>query len=258
MTCDSPQALALDFDGVLCDGLLEYFQSAWQTYRQVWLASTMQPPAELAPIFYRLRPVVETGWEMPVLLRAILKGFSEAEISSNWQGVRDRIVTEEDLSSKTLAAQVDQVRDQWITRDQGEWLGLHHFYPGITSRLRALLQAPVDLFIVTTKEGRFVQQLLNQETIQLAKDQIFGKECQRPKLETLRLLQNRFAAPIWFVEDRLPALETVKNSADLGKVGLFLADWGYNTPRDRANARQDSRIHLLSLNQFSQDFSAWT
>jgi 3-deoxy-D-manno-octulosonate 8-phosphate phosphatase KdsC-like HAD superfamily phosphatase len=28
----APQTLALDFDGVLCDGLLEYFETAWRAY----------------------------------------------------------------------------------------------------------------------------------------------------------------------------------------------------------------------------------
>ncbi|MCY7286501.1 MAG: HAD family hydrolase, partial [Cyanobacteria bacterium CAN_BIN43] len=37
----APTLLALDFDGVLCNGLMEYFQTAWRVYCQIW----SHPPA---------------------------------------------------------------------------------------------------------------------------------------------------------------------------------------------------------------------
>jgi len=253
MTSKVPNTLALDFDGVLCDGLLEYFQATWRTYRQIW--STSRFANELAPVFYRLRPVIETGWEMPVLLRAILQEFTEAEILEDWRTICSRIVAEENLDPKDLAARVDTVRDQWIETDLAGWLKIHRFYPGVAKRLRQWVEAKeLEVFIVTTKEGRFVQQLLQQEGIQLPKERIFGKERQQPKYETLRSFP---VTPVWFVEDRLPALKTVAGFSDLAEIRLFLADWGYNTPTDQAVVGQDSRIQLLLLCQFTQDFSVW-
>ncbi len=254
MTFKSPQVLALDFDGVLCNGLAEYFQSAWQTYCQIWLPLNPAPPDNLAAVFYRLRPVIETGWEMPVLLRAMLKGFSEARILASWSTVCSQVVTEENLNPQDLGVKLDTVRDEWIRTDLEGWLKSHQFYPGIAARLQGWLESQVKIFIVTTKEGRFVQQLLQQEGIQLPRDRILGKEGQRPKPETLRTLN---AVSIWFVEDRLPALQAVASHTDLSQVRLFLGDWGYNTPADQDTARQDPRIQLLSLSQFTQDFSAW-
>ncbi|MCZ8160393.1 MAG: HAD family hydrolase, partial [Microcystis sp. LE19-196.1B] len=32
----SPRILALDFDGVLCDGMIEYFQISKRTYETLW------------------------------------------------------------------------------------------------------------------------------------------------------------------------------------------------------------------------------
>lgn len=250
----APQTLALDFDGVLCNGLVEYFQSAWRTYCQIWSPAAV-PPDNLANVFYRLRPVVETGWEMPVLLRALLKGFSEAEILENWGSICSQIVTAENLSPEDLGGKLDTIRDQWIADDLEGWLSIHQFYPGVAARLQRWLDSPIKVFIVTTKEGRFVQQLLEQADIQLPRDRILGKEGQRPKPETLRTLN---AQPTWFVEDRLKALQAVASHTDLSEVRLFLADWGYNTPADQALARQDPRIQLLSLSQFTQNFSVWT
>jgi phosphoglycolate phosphatase-like HAD superfamily hydrolase len=258
MLLNAPQTLALDFDGVLCDGLLEYFQTSWRAYRQTWLTSTHTPPDRLADSFYRLRPVVASGWEMPVLLRAIIKGFSEADILQQWQIVRTRIVADEDLNPKILGLRVDTIRDQWIGEDLTEWLSLHRFYPGVSQQLQQWLRADLNLLIITTKESRFVQKLLDRENIPLPSDRIFGKDRQLPKAEVLRNLQNQPAPdPIWFVEDLLATLETVKRQPDLQDIGLFLANWGYNTAGDRQLAAKDNRIRLLSLNQFSQPFSDW-
>ena len=61
MPAIAPNILALDFDGVLCNGLEEYFLTAWRTYCQVWEPASQEPTEDLALVFYRLRPVIETG-----------------------------------------------------------------------------------------------------------------------------------------------------------------------------------------------------
>ena len=65
-----PDILALDFDGVLCEGSREYFETSRRTYARVW-PHAPGPGAERFEAFRALRPVIETGWEMPLLLRAI-------------------------------------------------------------------------------------------------------------------------------------------------------------------------------------------
>ena len=57
-----PAILALDFDGVLCDGIREYFESAWRTYRRLRPGTPPAPPRGLVERFARLRPLVESGW----------------------------------------------------------------------------------------------------------------------------------------------------------------------------------------------------
>ena len=99
---DGPDLLALDFDGVICDGLREYFAVSWQTYEQRWQAGP--PPAGVADRFMRLRPVIETGWEMPVLVRALMRGHDDATIASHWHEVCQTIVREDELEPASLAA----------------------------------------------------------------------------------------------------------------------------------------------------------
>ena len=79
-------------------------------------------------------------------------------------------------------------------------------------------------------------------------------------MKTLRLLRDSNSQDnplIWFVEDRLKTLKLVQQQADLSTVQLFLADWGYNTKKDRKAIAGNQNIKLLSLDRFTQDFSAW-
>ena len=260
MTVKHPAILALDFDGVICDGLIEYFEVAWRTYCQIWSSSKKTSSENLAQRFYRLRPVIETGWEMPVLIKALINGFTDEEILQDWLKITPAILTADHLEAQEIMKKLDGLRDEWIATELEGWLSLHKFYPGVIERLKLTLASGVQLFIVTTKEGRFVKQLLQQEGVNLPDTAIFGKEVKRPKYETLRELISQEKIKyenLWFVEDRLKTLELVKQQSDLKDVQLFLADWGYNTQPEREAGQNDSRIRVISLSDFSQDFSHW-
>ena len=260
MTANSPTILALDFDGVVCDGLIEYFEVAWLTYCQIWSPVDDTLPDDLALRFYRLRPVIETGWEMPVLIKALIAGFSDAQILQSWTTITAEILAANNLEAKAVSTQLDNLRDEWIEKDLDGWLSLHRFYPGVIERLKITLETEVQLYIVTTKEGRFVKQLLQQEGVNLPSENIFGKEVKRPKYGTLRELikkANTQTVNLWFVEDRLKTLQLVQQQSDLNHIKLFLADWGYNTQLERETGKNDSRIQLISLSHFAYDFTTW-
>ena len=260
MAASNPRILALDFDGVICDGLIEYFETAWRTYCQIWSPCDSTPPDDLAPLFYKLRPVIETGWEMPVLIRALVVGFSEDQIWLEWGAIAQQLLQQASLSAADIGKRLDQVRDEWISRDLDSWLSLHRFYPGVVERLRSLIDSPVQPIIITTKEGRFVSRLLQQQGVNLPEQSIFGKECKQPKHQIIRKLigvTSKTPFSLWFVEDRLKTLQLVQQQADLESVRLYLADWGYNTASERETAEHHKRIRLLSLSQFVKDFSAW-
>lgn len=259
MANDQPTILALDFDGVLCDGLLEYFQTSWNAYCQIWSPPNSIPSPDLAPSFYRLRPVIETGWEMPILLRALILGIPEDDILQDWANIVQKILVENDLKAADVGYRVDKFRDEWIASDLAGWLSLQRFYPGVAQRLQELMNSAAELRIVTTKEGRFVQELLQKQGVEMPPEWIFGKENKKPKHQILRELLAAFGqgCTIWFVEDRLKTLLSVKQQPDLTEVRLYLADWGYNTLAERESVAQYPPIQLLSLSQFTLGFEAW-
>ncbi|MEB3293693.1 MAG: HAD family hydrolase [Synechococcales bacterium] len=247
-----PELLALDFDGVICNGLREYFRTAWKAYCEIWQPADLAHPVGLAERFYHLRPVVETGWEMPVLIHALESGFHDREILKDWQGIALELLHHHQVDPREVGSLVDGIRDRWIADDLDHWLAEHEFYPGVIDQLRSWDK----LVIISTKEGRFIQALLQRQGLDLDRNCILGKEQKRPKHEILRQFQKTHT-PIWFVEDRLKTLHSVEQQLDLTDVSLFLADWGYNLPEERTQAQASDRIQLLSLQQFAQDFSSW-
>jgi phosphoglycolate phosphatase-like HAD superfamily hydrolase len=251
-----PAILALDFDGVLCDGMREYFEAAWRAYRRLRPAVPPEPPTDLFERFARLRPLVETGWEMPVLVHALLERASLTALARDWRP--EAWLADLGGVPEAVGSELDRVRDEWIARDEAGWLASHRFYPGVIERLRGLADASVRVVVVTTKEGRFARKLLTRQGVELDPAQVYGKEARRPKRTILlELCAGGDAARVWFVEDRIRTLEDVKTEPTLAGAKLFLAAWGYNTEEDREAARRDGRIVLLTLERFARGFEAW-
>jgi hypothetical protein len=255
--------LALDLDGVCCDGLREYFETSRRTHARLWPAEPV-PPADRFAEFAVLRPVILSGWEMPVLLRAIEQGHSRRTILEGWGGVRDGIIAAGPVGGAALIARLrqtlDEVRREWIAADAASWLALHAPY-GTVEELRRLVAEPVRAVLVTTKEGEFARLILAGWKVPLAEVQ--GKESGEHKCVNLRELIATWVAihghrpRLAFVEDRLETLQHVTTHPDLDDVHLFLAAWGYNTEAARATAAADPRIRLLTLEQFRRGTAAW-
>ena len=249
--------LALDFDGVICNGLREYFEIARRAYEQIWqqdLVANLEITSETwRQDFYNLRPVVETGWEMPVVLRALQLGFTAGAILEDWGAIVQQIITNEHLQAPEIANIVDSLRDQWITKDVADWLSYHEFYPGVAAQIQEAQNLGIEILIISTKEGRFIKELLTRSEIDVPRSAIFGKETKCPKSEILQsiLTNNPQLVTLWFVEDRLKTLEQVASLPDLESVKLFLADWGYNTQAMRDTILNQQRIQLISLAEFS-------
>jgi phosphoglycolate phosphatase-like HAD superfamily hydrolase len=163
------------------------------------------------------------------------------------------------LSSQNqqLVRRFGAVRDEWMARDLDGWLGSNSFYPGAPAALRSL-QAAGEAFIVTTKQARFTAALLagDQAGVPFPDDRIFSQTVSgEPKAKVLGRLQAAHpgAPSFHFVEDKLATLEAVALDPALSDWQLYLVDWGYNTPAERARAagRGDGRIRVIGMDEFA-------
>lgn len=248
--------LITDFDGVICDGLREYFYSSKLVYQKIWHDSSIELDT-LQSQFNLLRPVVETGWEMPLLLRVLTWGENYENILENWHHIREKaikLLNSQGIKVEKIAKTLDEIREQQIKDDFDRWLSLQQFYDGVKAKFKQLIKKDIKIYIITTKEGKFARKILEKEGIYLPDNTIFGKEVKRPKYETLRLIIQRekvASSQVCFIEDRLEALELVNQQSDLQEVKLFLALWGYNTEKTKLHAQENPNINLLSLVNFT-------
>ena len=243
--------LVFDFDGVLVDGMAEY----WWSARRAALA--LQPHCRLpeqAPTgFARLRPLIHKGWEMVLValelsrpeldLPGYLRDYDAhtAAALEHWQ-----------LQPQQLQRCLEELRRDAIQHDTQAWLALHQPYPGITERLRQLAAEGSDWLVLTTKGGAFARELL--QAYGLTPRAVYGHE-QGSKPEVLLQLTTEQPQPLWFVEDRRPTLECVRHTPGLEAVRCFLVSWGYLGPND--DQQLPEGITLLQPQQFARPLADW-
>ena len=261
-----PRVLALDFDGVLCDGRPEYFETARRAYAAAWPGADAGRAAAVADRFAAARPLVECGWEMPALLHALVRDLAECRLVDRhaWRETARRLLADARIDAEALARALNAARDAWFTRDADDWRRHHAFYPGIRARLLQAMDAGVTVVVVTTKAERFARALLVAQDARLGADDRQGTEPGRtvPKPESLRRLAVEHGLPgdaagLWFVEDLPETLDSVRATPGLETARLFLAAWGYNTLEQRAAVSSRGAVDLLSLADFAAPFAAW-
>jgi len=245
------KALALDFDGVICNSLREAMVVALRTYVQLepgsalvehldsieCLAGRATEDLEQHPLLRRAAPLIPLG------NRAEDYGVALSALDSGLE-LEDQAAYDAYLASRPIGwlqrfhAEFYRQRHAFQADDPGHWLALHRPYPQVISLLRRR-GAEVELAIATAKDGRSVRRLLERYGIAdlFPPARLLDKETGVTKTAHLKELASRLGIgldQITFVDDKLNHLESV---APLG-VRCVLAAWGYNAEREQQRARQ--------------------
>jgi len=240
---------ALDFDGVICDSAVETGVAGWKSARKIWPDMPESCPDTIIEQFCRARPVLETGYEAIFVIRLLFENISSESILADFEALKITLQKQLTLSEDELKQLFGETRDQWIKSAADDWIKNNPLFPGVKEKLSAVLQN-YPCYIVTTKQERFVQQILSANDINIPDQAIFGLERKLKKDAILLMLQQKHPdQPLHFVEDRLPPLLDVQQHAQLKTTQLFFAAWGYNTADDKKQASVHS-IHVIQLNDF--------
>lgn len=245
---DQTPIYALDFDGVICDSAIETAVTGWKVATQLWsdMAGTV-PTEQHIDQFRQLRPLLETGYESILFMRLLQQGESVDSIKKNISAFLEELSGETDALKKMFG----QTRDQWIKQARAEWLEMNPLFGGVADKLQVLDGLP--WYVITTKQERFVEEILKVNQINLARENIFGLDAKMSKEAVLLALQKEYGdTPLCFVEDRVQTLCNVQDNPKLTSIKLQLADWGYNTDEDKELAKNKG-IPLVSLADFLHD-----
>ncbi len=243
--------LVFDFDGVLMDGMPEYWWSARRAAQR--LDPSMVLPEQAPAAFAALRPHIHKGWEMVMVAAALARpDFSLEAWLCNYDQALALELARVTANEKALQAALETVRDTALREDPVAWLALHRFFPGVERRLRQLGEEGVPWLVLTTKGGAYATRLL--EAAGLEPQAVYGHE-RGSKPDVLLSLRNG-ERPLWFVEDRRPTLEQVRATPGLETVRCFLALWGYLAPGDSDGLRSRA-ILPLDAARFAGPLADW-
>jgi len=263
-TVGKKEVFLFDFDGVICDSCDECSVAGLRALIALGVAPEELSADEALPKWLlikmrQIRPAIEVGWQIPVLLAVVVeqelaaleggkKAMTADEIASDYRRLISETLEGWGKSEQDLINAFGDARDRWMVDDMASWLASNRFYddvPPIISECRG------NALVVTTKQQRFAIALMRHAGISdtaLPNDRIYGLGMYKNKMDVIadhmavcELEPNN----VHFFEDRWPTL--VKCLADERLVGVqfYLCGWGYCTEEEVAAARLEERVRVL-------------
>ncbi len=252
--------LIFDFDGVIADGMPEYWFSSRLACS--YLINSEYDSSSLPSMppnaFVQLRPWVEHGWEMVLLAAELLRDDSyllnygaDLFAASYPKHCKDALKAWGWTPSQLQSA-LEEARRSAIRRDKDHWFSLHNPYPWVLERFNQFPFEGVEWAVLTTKGQEFAEELLN--FLGLHPTLVFGHES-GSKTDVLKeIISSRLIQG--FVEDRRETLEKVLSIQEIAFVPCYLASWGYLKPMQDQIALPEG-IRLLSPETMSAPLATW-
>jgi len=253
--------LALDFDGVISDSLLEAYLITWRISGR--LDPALAPADSSLPAcgtihgfrssnqahwqaFSALVPFGNRAEDYLVIQKAVRLGRSFAS--------QEEFTAFRDTFARGLLERFHELfyveRYRLADSEPDRWLALNEPYPGVKRALRELA-GRFELAVATSKDRETVLKLLADWGLSdlFGAERVLDKRAGESKREHLSLLREHFGCAfdrIAFIDDKLTHLV---NCAGLG-VRPYLAGWGYNGLQERLLAARHG-IPVLELENLS-------
>ncbi len=260
ITLSTPQPLLVfDFDGVIVDGIYEY----WWSSRKACLellgreSNDASLPENVPDAFRQLRPWVHQGWEMVLLAAELIRTTSPlfilgaTKFSENYQLNCKEALEAWHWKPNQLQSALEKIRRQAISSNRQHWLASHRVFPGVVQRLSQLNTEGYGFAVLTTKGAEFTTELLDH--FQLKPNLLYGHEA-GSKVNILLQLSTTHSIR-GFIEDRRSTLETIIDNSELTSLPCYLASWGYLKKADKKNL--PPKIHLLDTKTFMAPLASW-
>lgn len=235
--------LALDFDGVICDSVIECMHTAYISSGRHEEESWPILSDEYIYKFKILRPYAKSGEDFILIDNIISENIN---ILNEDEFLKYKNKFEDILPG--LSDNYYSKRKQIQDNDINYWLKINPLYDGIKENI-SKLEKFFNIFIVTTKDEYSVSKILEFYGIDFRKEKIFGRDRKLTKKQILKFFQEKYKEQIFFVEDNFTALLEVE---DLN-INRVLASWGY-VNRSIINDENISNIHILILKNFYNYF----
>jgi phosphoglycolate phosphatase-like HAD superfamily hydrolase len=225
----STNILALDFDGLLVDGLNECVLVSWNGHFGESLdcfsdEGLARIPSAFIDKFKNHRSFAKHLGHFLMPFQAELGLFkTQAEFDAAYAALNPRLV-------ERFVTRVSDYRSDARQTFRSRWLAYHQFYPGLAHMLRT---ATWPTCIVTAKDSDSVQALLRHADVQIPDAHVYG-EC-LDKVAALDIIGEYFLVPrheISFFDDNV----LHARAAHQAGFRAHWAVWGYHAPEHFAIA----------------------
>lgn len=243
-----------DFDGVLCDSVMECLLVSHNAYHQLQQPGTERLldldriPQEQQREFRRLRAYLKGAEDFVPMYASMQYGRAIAS-QQNFDAWRETL--KDQLPDYTRAFYTE--RDYLIRHERELWLHINPLFDRFAQILRERSSFE-NLQILTTKRREDVLEVFNYQQIPFPAEQVTyikaaGKS--QKLLDILREQDADFEKSVYF-EDQVDFLvESQKHG-----IGSYLADWGYVSDEQRNLAKQNN-IPIISTQQYIEILSAY-
>ncbi len=241
----------LDFDGVIVDGMDEYWHSsllACEKYLNSPYITVDQKLYKKVPnTFKEIRPWVKYGWEMILIVHEMIKtenpinNFNKDSFINNYHQNCQILLKNNSWNPKDLQKILDESRNYQIEKDFEAWVNLHNPFIEVVEFMKSLKKRKIKSGIITTKGEIFAKQILKQ--LNIFPEFVFGYES-GTKIKIAEKISKTYEI-LGFIEDRKKTLIDIKENLKTSHIACFLAEWGYIKESDRFNLNNE--IKLLKL-----------
>ena len=245
-----------DFDGVIVDGMNEYWQSsllACEKYlNSPHIAFDQKLYKKVPNTFKEIRPWVKYGWEMVLIVHEIIKkenpikDLSKDDFINKYNQNCQRILKDNSWRAQDLQKILDKSRKHQIDRDFETWVNLHNPFLEVMNFMKKLKEKKIKTGIITTKGEIFATKIIHQ--LNIFPEFIFGYES-GTKIKIAEELTKTYEI-LGFIEDRKKTLIEIKQNSETSHIPCFLADWGYLKESDKYTLSNE--IKLLKLGNLEE------
>tara|TARA_B100000941_G_scaffold248331_1_gene193758 strand:- start:304 stop:1080 length:777 start_codon:yes stop_codon:yes gene_type:complete len=247
----SQKLFLFDFDGVIVDGINEYWHSsllACEKFLNSADISINQNLYKKVPdTFINMRPWVKYGWEMVLITHEMIKiknplnNTNKKDFLNNYPQNCQKVLKYNSWISEDLQKCLDKSRTYQISNNFEMWVKLHHPFYEVVDFIERIKKEQIKTGIITTKGRKFATKIL--EKLNIYPELIFGYES-GTKVEIISKLSKTYEI-LGFIEDRRNTLNDIKNNAETKHLPCYLAEWGYLKDTDKIGLPDE--IKLLRL-----------
>ena len=243
--------ILFDFDGVIVDGIDEYWFSSKFACEKYLLTNSkdlnINNYVEVPKIFVEVRPWVKYGWEMVLITHEILKTYeplnnlTKNSFLENYEENCSKLLSGYSWNSSKLQQCLDDAREFQIKNDFKRWLSLHRPFNEVISFIKYAKDKGYKIGVISTKGKDFTSKILSN--LNLFPELIFGYES-GAKVDIISNLSLSYDIK-GFVEDRRNTLSNILQNKRTKFINCYLAEWGYLKNTDKIDLPQG--IKLLKI-----------